>query len=326
MLLDRPFIKLPKSFDADSLAAEVNALPGSAWTPHPSGFVGNEAVRLVTPSGAPTDALDGPMAPTQHLLGCPYMMQLMAELGGVWGRSRLMGLAAGAEVPAHIDSHYYWRTHLRIHIPVITNPAVVFTCGDQSVHMTAGEAWVFDSFLKHDVQNGGSERRIHLVLDTVATERMWDLIEAGKRGEPARSVMPERRNAPQLAFEQINTSKIMSPWEMQCHLSFLKEHVLPSSQLEPVLARLERFVSAWIGTWAQYGDSAGAAPVYVNLVAAVRRDLNQLRGGTILLSNGKTLYLFLERLVFTYAVFNPALEQDNPPADPPPRSAQPVHS
>ena len=32
-------------------------------------------------------------------------------LGGVWGRSRLMALAPGAEVPAHVDAHYYWRTH-----------------------------------------------------------------------------------------------------------------------------------------------------------------------------------------------------------------------
>ena len=45
MQLKKPFLKLPIRFDADALAAEVSALPATAWTPHPTGFVGNEAVR-----------------------------------------------------------------------------------------------------------------------------------------------------------------------------------------------------------------------------------------------------------------------------------------
>ena len=110
----------------------------------------------------------------------------MHELGGVWGRSRLMGLAAGAEVPPHIDCHYYWRTHLRIHIPVITNPGVLFTCGDETLNMKAGECWVFDSFQRHEVHNNGIERRVHLVLDTIGGNRLWDLVEAGQSSDPPR--------------------------------------------------------------------------------------------------------------------------------------------
>ena len=110
----------------------------SAWVPHATGFPGNEAVRLVTVMGQPTDAFEGPMRPTEHLARCPYIMEVMAELGGVWGRSRLMGLGAGAEVPEHVDAHYHWRTHLRIHIPMITNPQVEFTCGGETVHMAPG--------------------------------------------------------------------------------------------------------------------------------------------------------------------------------------------
>ena len=132
MLVSRPFLKLPIRFDAEALAAEVRALPPSAWSAHPTGFVGNEAVRLVSPGGAPTDEFEGPMAPTPALEQCRYVREIMAELGGVWGRSRFMGLAAGADVPPHIDTHYYWRTHLRLHIPVITNPGVLFTCDDET--------------------------------------------------------------------------------------------------------------------------------------------------------------------------------------------------
>jgi aspartyl/asparaginyl beta-hydroxylase (cupin superfamily) len=86
-----------------------------------------------------------------------------------------MGLEAGAEVPKHVDIHYYWRTHLRIHIPVVTNPGVLFTSESDTIHMVAGECWILDSFYPHKVVNRGDSLRTHLVLDTVGSERIWDL-------------------------------------------------------------------------------------------------------------------------------------------------------
>lgn len=118
MRLTQPLMKLPFCLDAGTLAAEVAALPPSAWVPHPSGFPGNEAVRLVTPHGAPTDAMQGIMRPTKHLARCPYIMQAMAELGGVWSRIRLMALGVGGAVPKHVDYHYHRRTHGRSFRPI----------------------------------------------------------------------------------------------------------------------------------------------------------------------------------------------------------------
>ena len=223
MRLKQPFLKLPIRFDADALAAEARALPPSAWTPHPTGFVGNEAVRLVTPAGEDSDNIEGPMAATDSLNRCDYVRQIMAEIGGVWGRSRFMGLAPGREVPPHIDIHYYWRTHLRIHIPVITNPGVLFTCGDETVHMAAGECWVFNSFLRHDVQNKGDAQRIHLVLDTVGGGILPELMRTAQKGgtEP-RLLAPGARSGQGLVFERVNSPKVMSPWEMRCHLAFIR--------------------------------------------------------------------------------------------------------
>ena len=47
MKLQVPFIQLPLAFDADRLAAEVQALGDSHWRPHPEGFAGNSMVPLV---------------------------------------------------------------------------------------------------------------------------------------------------------------------------------------------------------------------------------------------------------------------------------------
>lgn len=301
---DQPLLRLPIRFCAETLAAEVRSLPASAWDPHPTGFVGNEAVRLVTPFGEPTDSLEGPMAPTEHLLKCRYIREIMATLEGVWGRSRLMGLAGRSEVPPHVDSNYYWRTHLRIHIPVITNPGVHFSCGGETVHMAAGECWVFDSFQGHDVQNRGSEQRVHLVLDTVGSERLWELIEAAKIGDRDLEFVRTGQASPdQLLFERVNRPKVMSPWEVQQHVDFLFSHVRPHELVGIVSKRLEKFICAWSAAWARFGDSDEGVSTFRALMLAVRRDLGAIRGaGGILLDNGKPLGLFLEELVFIYAL------------------------
>ena len=318
--LQKPFYKLPIRFCAETLANEVRALPEAAWTPHPTGFVGNEAVRLVSPGGQDTDAIEGPMGPTPHLLTCPYTMETMAALGGVWGRSRFMGLAAGAEVPEHIDSNYYWRTHLRLHVPVITNSGVTFTCGGTSVHMKAGECWAFDSFRLHEVQNKGSEQRIHLVIDTVGTEQLWDLLEHSidESADADLLIEPGAVDRTKMAFEQVNRPKVMTPWELRIHFAYLIGHALPDPKLETVKQRLKRFVSAWQGAWARFGDSDSGLPTYRQLIEGIRHDLQRVGGGNILLDNTQTLYFFLDRMVFTHAVI-PAVRMG---AAAPPQSNQ----
>jgi hypothetical protein len=139
MDLSRPFIRLPFAFDAERLAAEAEALPEQAWMAHPSRLHGNSAVALVSRDGGDNDHFDGPMRATPHLRRCPYMRQVMASFGEVLARSRLMRLAAGSEVQMHVDFNYHWYTRVRIHIPVATEPAVIFHCADQQVHMRAGE-------------------------------------------------------------------------------------------------------------------------------------------------------------------------------------------
>ena len=306
MRLAEPFLKLPIRFDAEALEREVRSLPGSAWVPHATGFPGNEAVRLITVGGKETDDFNGEMAPTEHLFACPYIMQIMAELDGVWGRSRLMGLGAGAEVPMHVDSHYYWRTHWRIHIPVITNPAVTFTCGPESVHMEAGDCWMFDSFRWHQVQNGGTEQRVHLVLDTIVTERLRQLMGAARTGpSDATLIEPGQSAARALRYERINYPKVMTPWEIRQHIGFLAANAAPHPLLESVFARLDDFAADWAAAWAQYGEDDAGLPVYRRLIEETKDDLTALGGGRLLLNNKLHLYLALENLVFVSALDQP---------------------
>ena len=314
MRLTSPFLKLPLQFDAAALEREVRALPPSAWVPHPTGFEGNEAVRLVTRGGEPTDDLDGAMAPTGQLLAMPYAMQIMGELGGVWGRSRLMGLRAGGEVPQHVDSHYYWRTHWRIHIPVITNPQVLFSCGSETIHMKPGECWLFDSFRWHRVINGGAEQRVHLVLDTVGGAGFWDHVEAAQRNAPLRTIAPREGAAPPLAFERINSPVIMSPWEMRVHIGFIAGHAEPHPLLEPVLRRLERFVDEWAAVWTQHETASAGWPAYDALLAGVKRDLVALGAPALRLRNQLQLLQVLDHIVLVIAMDGAAAQRGLKPS------------
>ena len=302
MRFSTPLVRLPIEFSAETLAAEISALPASAWTAHPQRFPGNSAVRLITAGGAATDAIEGEMQPTPHLLACPYMMQIMASIGSVWGRSRLMALGPGAEVPLHVDSHYYWRTHIRIHIPVVTNPDVAFTCGGETVHMAPGECWIFDSFLKHEVHNRGKEGRVHLVLDTVGGGRLHDLIEAAGTGRPVERVEPSDVARPKLAFERVNLPDVMSPWEIRCHVEFIMSRAMAHPKLENVTQRIDRFIEDWAALWAQFGTDESAAPAYGQLLAQVRPELVARGSEEVRLTNGVVLQHIFDRLIIEVAL------------------------
>ena len=307
MRFEQPFIKLPIRFDAEMLEREVRALPASSWVPHPTGFVGNEAVRLVSVNGERNDDFEGPMRPTENLARLPYIQQVMAELDGVWSRSRLMGLGAGAEVPEHVDSHYHWRTHTRIHVPVITDPKVLFTCGGETVHMAAGECWLFDSFRFHRVENGWTERRVHLVLDTVTTDSLHKLIDAAQADPAAepRYVAPATHGAGELRFEQFNVSPVMSPWEIRCHIAYIFEHAVDHPGLPAARERLDRFADSWAAAWAQHGPSYRGVPTYQQLIAEAHADVARIAPDEIQLRNTVSIRSVLDSLIF-----GPALAPD----------------
>jgi len=305
MKFDQPFIKLPIRFDAELLEQEVRGLPQSAWVPHPTGYKGNEAVRLVTVAGQPRDDFEGPMRPTQELARLPYIQRVMAELGGVWSRSRLMGLAPGAEVPLHVDVHYHWRTHVRIHIPVITDPKVLFTCGDETVHMAAGECWLFDSFRWHRVENGWSERRVHLVLDTVMTDPLRALIDAALGpggGREPRHLSAQPAAPAELKFEQFNVAPIMSPWEIRCHLEFLLDQVTDHPDFPALKDRLHRFADSWAALWAQFAASRQGIPAYQALIAECQSDIAPIATDQVTLTNGVPLRNAVDSLIFEHGI------------------------
>lgn len=104
----------------------------------------------------------------------PLVYGVMARIEGErLGRVMLARLEPGHNIPAHSDVgehplQYekipYWR---RIHIVLETDPAVLFRCGSEVVHMQQGEVWAFRNALEHEVwwQGEGASTRTHVIMD-----------------------------------------------------------------------------------------------------------------------------------------------------------------
>lgn len=272
MKLDYPFIQLPLKFDAERLLKEVSAIEASAWQPHPQGYAGNFALTLITPNGVSNnDEMSGPMMPTEYLKRCPYLMEVMRCIGGVWGRSRLMKLSGQAEVTPHIDTNYYWRERMRVHVPIVTQPSVRFYCGEQDMHMPAGECWIFDTWSMHNVVNDASEERIHLVADTVGGEEFWQWFRAGRPlgmeipGWTPQDIPEFHREPPPMRLETQNLPDVMTPWEMREHFNFLFNEAAPHPDLNALSALTYDLTLAWHALWMESGAIPSAFPRYVKL-------------------------------------------------------------
>jgi hypothetical protein len=270
MKLQVPFVQLPLRFDADRLADEMHALGEAAWRPHPQKFPGNFALPLISVEGDPdSDAIAGPMRPTPYLEQCPYLSQVLARLGAVWGRTRLMKLTGGAEVTPHADISYYWRDRVRVHVPIRTRPGVRFICGDAEVNMAQGECWIFDTWRPHRVINVVDQERVHLVADTVGGEPFWELAARGRApgyggSEGWRAELFDGTDTmpASLILESSNAPQVMTPWELRNHVEFILAHVAPHPQLGPVQQAANRFLANWRALWAQYGEDRVGWPAY----------------------------------------------------------------
>lgn len=316
MRLSRPFFQLPLLFDVDRLQAEVSALPPEAWAPHPDRLPGNSAVRLISAGGEETDSVHGQMLATPWLETMPYLRQVLAGFGVVWSRSRLMRLAAGAGVPEHADINYHWHTRVRVHIPIFTQPKVRFHCDGQAVHMAAGEAWLFDNWRRHHVENLSAVERIHLVADTSGTAAFWRLARepAPPRGQWRKVEWHPDAGRP-LLTESGQRSPVMPAAEVQFLVDDLRaELALAHDTAEVKLAAaqfhrlLEDFVFDWRQLCALHGTDGRAKSDFLRLTQAVHSAARQISAGLVVQTNNANALLVLEKRILQHLVASTVID------------------
>jgi hypothetical protein len=330
MRLETEFVKLPLLFDVERLKKEIALFSEDEWMGHTTGFTGNLSIPLISLDGEFNDAMHGPMKPTSALARCEYIQQIMTTFGEVFGRSRLMRLEPGHTVPPHVDVNYHWFNRVRLHIPITTTEDVLFYCGDQHVHMAAGEAWIFNSWLEHTVENNSDRTRVHLVLDTSGSTRFWNLVEKGEWPFMDRQqsitkpdfVQYEPNKPTHVRTETYNAPVVQSPGELEVLIRALTDDIECSSQSEEESKKAfmdvtRNFVRAWREVWAEHAMKPGGWPHYHGLVNQVDRAAMSIKP-ELIIKSGIDLLSAFRGLVLSSAVneeFAPQyLDKDEVPA------------
>lgn len=303
MRLPVEFIRLPLQFDAARLAAEVEAVAEPDWRPHPEGHPGNWALPLVAVGGDPAnDGVKGEMLPTPHLERCPYLRQVLASLEAPIGRTRLMRIDGNAEARMHVDVNYYWQTRVRVHVPIVTDPAVRFDCGERSLHMAPGETWIFDTWRPHNVVNPNPTRRIHLVIDTAGSPQLRALIENASAAAHFIECNEAREHTPR--FEVRNFPVVMAPPEQFALFEIVAEELLRSEAGRDLHATVRTFLDEWRTLWQQYETRPAGWRAYAELLERFAQRIARF-AGTVTLANGVDAAEAIEHLLL-----RPALNTD----------------
>ncbi len=328
MRLPQAFQRLSVRFDADRMREEIDRIPLSAWAAHPNDIPGNNSIRLISVNGGQNDDVNGRMAMTPHLAKSPYLRQILGIFGVVWGRSRLMRLAPGASVPQHADINYHWFTRVRLHIPIVTEPEVRFFCGDESVHMAAGEAWLFDNWRLHRVENASDRERIHLVADTAGGSSFWRFV-ANSQSPDSKDVEfgydPQRSTT--LLTEQAMLAPVMNPAEVEMLIQDLRSELVADDasaasavQLARYHGLLENFCKDWRQLYLLHGEGELGWSEFANLRHGVREASKILSEGLVLRTNRVAAHVVFEGRVLRpmlTAAAAPDKSTKNSPRPPP---------
>jgi hypothetical protein len=127
-------------------------------------------------------------ADTPQRARMPALEKLIGAVPGEKERIRLMRLApGGGELTRHADitdpdAGVAPGRLMRIHVPLITNPRVLFRQwlldGSQKERvMGTGEVWYLDTRKPHTAVNDGETGRVHLVMDVHSNDNLLDLLE-----------------------------------------------------------------------------------------------------------------------------------------------------
>lgn len=191
-------IKFPITFDIDRLQADVQKVLSLEWTDHYNRKDYNgkwTSIALMSEDGK-SDSIfalnQNELKDTAILQQCPYFKSILDDFPFEKTAVRLLNLTAGTEIKPHRDYCLgYEDGCFRLHIPIITNPDVVFLLDDKRLIMNEGDCWYINANFTHSVVNNGTQDRIHLVIDGLQNEWTNELFYKEADPEQFQKPLPE---------------------------------------------------------------------------------------------------------------------------------------
>ena len=166
------YLRLPFDFDLARLEQDLEQLHADEWSDHYNGQAHQlrwSCLPLRSADGRADHimaTLDTNYLDTPLLARCPYFQYVLDSFQCDKTSVRLMALESGGRILPHRDAGGGFDDGIaRIHIPIISDAAVIFTVDGEDIHFSSGAAWYMNASCRHAVYNGGKRTRIHLVLD-----------------------------------------------------------------------------------------------------------------------------------------------------------------
>jgi hypothetical protein len=163
--------------DVAALRAAVAAIPEAVWDAEnaakPNKFDVLDATRHIVLRfvDSPRDwrgSHDRPAWPRWRGLLEPVLAEAVRGYGyarGVFPRVMLARMPAGGVIHPHVDANPAAKWPHKIHVPLLTNPAVVCCFGGGEHRFPAGEAVEVNNLGPHWVRNAGTSDRVHLIFE-----------------------------------------------------------------------------------------------------------------------------------------------------------------
>jgi hypothetical protein len=114
------------------------------------------------------DSYDRPLWAEWRGLLEPVLAQATAAYGyanGAFPRIMFAKMAPGGVIHAHRDASPSAKWPHKVHVPLQTNPKVLFFADPKRYHLGIGRAWEVNNLGLHAVNNDGDTDRIHLIFE-----------------------------------------------------------------------------------------------------------------------------------------------------------------
>lgn len=165
-------IKLPKLYDPELLQTDLKTVEHIKRISQPGPYHNGEwaGISLYSSGGITNRAAPGPgfepFQETDIMKKTPYFKTVLDDLHCPKLAVRLLWLPPGGKIGQHSDGIIGFNAgFLRLHIPVVTHPDVIFMIASHRCQWQPGELWYGDFARVHSVENKSQIERAHIVLD-----------------------------------------------------------------------------------------------------------------------------------------------------------------
>src|SRR5271165_258274 len=165
-------VRLPRNYGVELLQRDLHTLQEVQRAPQPGPYHKGEWTGIALysmggkqstfPSAAGTDHYQE----TEELRRAPYFKQVLDDLKCPKEVVRILFLPPEGHIKDHFDFHTSFQFGLlRLHIPIVTHPDVIFLIAGQRMVWNPGELWFGDFSKVHSIKNDSPVVRVHMVID-----------------------------------------------------------------------------------------------------------------------------------------------------------------